>query len=127
MRRILLDTSIFLWWLNDDERLPDRERAVLSDPTTHVWVSAVSFWEITIKKSLQKLRVPSNLLSQVEHNGFHLLPITAEHAIALERLPNLHRDPFDRMLVAQAKAEGLRLFTSDDSLVGYGDWVHLIV
>jgi PIN domain nuclease of toxin-antitoxin system len=92
-----------------------------------VFVSAVSIWEVSIKAALGKLAAdPAELLAEIEPAGFNLLPVTGEHAAAVARLPAVHADPFDRMLVAQAKTEPLLLLTNDSLLAGYGDCVELI-
>ena len=85
-----------------------------------VWVSAATVWEIEIKRSAKRLNAPEDLLEMVEESGFERLPITLEHALAAGRLPLHHRDPFDRMLVAQARLEGLTLATADAGLSAYG-------
>jgi PIN domain nuclease of toxin-antitoxin system len=118
--RLLLDTHIFLWWLSDDSRLGPNERIAISDGGNEIFVSAMSFAEIAIKRSLGKLEAPSELFATLAHEGFEELPLLARHAVALESLPWHHRDPFDRMLVAQAITENLTLVTHDDRIVEYG-------
>jgi len=117
--RLLLDTHVFLWWLEGSERLAPPTETLLTDPTTTVVVSAASIWEIEIKRSLGRLTAPDDVLEQVPANSFDLLPISGGHAVAAARLPRHHDDPFDRMLVAQAIAEGLTLVTRDARMADY--------
>jgi PIN domain nuclease of toxin-antitoxin system len=111
--KLLLDTHALLWWLADDPKLTREARAAISKRSCAVFVSAASAWEIAIKQALAKLEAPSDLENQLELNGFEPLPITIDHAYAAGTLPPHHDDPFDRMLVAQALAEGLTLVTKD--------------
>lgn len=125
MRRVLLDTHLLLWAVADPHKLPRDARHRID--TSDVFVSAVSIWEVSIKAALGKLSADSGeLLAELEPAGFHLLPITGEHAAAVTHLPPIHADPFDRMLVAQAKIEPLTLLTNDAMLAGYGDHVELV-
>jgi len=115
---LLLDTHVILWWLIDDPALSAEVKARLdSDPD--VYVSAASIWEIAIKQSIGKLAEPADLAEVVRASDFRELPITAEHAIVAGRLPLLHRDPFDRMLVAQARCEDLTLARRDPHIGRY--------
>jgi PIN domain nuclease of toxin-antitoxin system len=118
--RLLLDTHILLWWMADDPALPQAARQAIADPDNEVLVSAAAVWEIAIKQASGKLEAPLDLLPAVAENDFGLLAITAVHALAAGALPPLHADPFDRMLVAQAQAEGLTLVTVDSRLADYG-------
>jgi len=120
MRRLLLDTHTFLWWLADDPRLASVARDIIADNRNTVYVSAVTGWEIAIKKALGKLDAPDDLDSFVEKEGFEHLPITFYHAEQAGALPVHHKDPFDRMLVAQAQAEGLLIMTADQIIPQYG-------
>ena len=117
--KLLLDTHVLLWWLADDARLGREARAVVSSSEHVVYVSAVTIWEIVIKRAMGKLELPDDFSAVVEASGFLTLPITASHAWALGFLPLLHRDPFDRMLVAQACAEGMTLVSADGQLGQY--------
>jgi PIN domain nuclease of toxin-antitoxin system len=117
--RLLLDTHALLWWLAD-EGLNDRAREAIADPANLVAVSAASAWEISIKKALGKLAVPDDLEQQVQAGGLVPLPIGIAHGIAAGRLPRHHDDPFDRMLIAQALAEGLTIVTRDKRFDNYG-------
>lgn len=110
---------MLLWWLANDQRLGETARASLADATNRVCVSAVSIWEVRIKQRIGKLELPPSFADAVENSGFDDLPFTSIHAHAVERLPEHHRDPFDRALVAQAKIEGLTLVTADARLASY--------
>jgi PIN domain nuclease of toxin-antitoxin system len=116
--RLLLDTHALLWWLAD-EGLTDQSRNAVADPANLVMVSAVSAWEISIKKALGKLAVPDDLERQVDDGGFTPLSISIAHGIAAGELPRHHDDPFDRMLIAQAFAEGLTIVTHDKRFADY--------
>jgi len=116
---LLLDTHALLWWLADDAGLSRAARASIGDPNHIVYVSAVTAWEISIKRALGKLDAPSDLAAAVSASGFQELPITIAHAMAAGQLPNMHSDPFDRMLVAQAMLENLTLVTRDERIASY--------
>ena len=120
MRRLLLDSHTLLWWLADDPQFGRNARALVEDVRNPVMVSAASAWEISIKKAMGKLEAPEGLSDVIEEEGFESLPITFFHGERAGALPPLHRDPFDRMLVAQAQAEGLELVTADDNIQQYG-------
>lgn len=123
--RILLDTHLLLWALAEPEKLSVTTRKRLD--VAEVFVSAASVWEVSIKVALGKLEAdPSELLAAIEPAGFELLPITGLHAAAVAALPLLHRDPFDRMLAAQARTEPLILLTNDTVLEQYGPGIELI-
>ncbi|MGI9008804.1 MAG: type II toxin-antitoxin system VapC family toxin [Streptosporangiaceae bacterium] len=109
---MLLDPHVVLWWLTDDRELPDEIKDRL-DGDPDVRVSAATVWEIAIKQGLGKITGPPDLPERVRDSGFRELPIGVDHAMAAGRLPPIHRDPFDRMLVAQARCEGLTLVTRD--------------
>jgi len=109
---LLLDTHIVLWWLTDDTTLADEIKGRL-DHEPDVFVSAATIWEVAIKQAIGKLPEPSGLPELIRDSGFAELPITSQHAVTAGRLPPIHRDPFDRMLVAQAKHENLTLVTRD--------------
>ncbi|MBI9082059.1 MAG: type II toxin-antitoxin system VapC family toxin [Desulfobacterales bacterium] len=111
---LLMDTHILLWWLADDPKLTESERSAIADVGNLVVVSAVVIWEIRIKQALGKLKIASNFYRVVHQQGFELLSVSPDHAYAVGDLPLHHRDPFDRMLVAQAATEGLTLITHDD-------------
>ena len=116
--RLLLDTNVLLWWLIEDSRLTRAVRKLLIDAEA-VFVSPVSAWEIEIKRAIGKLDAPRDLEGANQKSNIRHLNLTDAHAIAAGRLPQLHRDPFDRMLIAQAQMESLTLVTSDAALKGY--------
>ena len=120
MRRLLLDTHAFLWWLSDDPALGTDARQIIGEPRNQVMVSAASIWEISIKQTKGMLEAPEDLEVLVEHEGFSKLPISLFHGQQAAKLPDIHRDPFDRMLIAQAQAEGLELMTADNIIPQYG-------
>lgn len=120
MKRLLLDTHTLLWWLADDPQLGPGARALIQDERNEVYVSAASAWEISIKKALGKLVAPDDLDGIVEKEGFEKLSISFFHGEKAGELPPLHRDPFDRMLIAQAQAEGLDIITGDRAIAAYG-------
>ena len=117
--RLLLDTHVLLWWLDDAPRLSGEVRDAIASPRNLVYTSAVTAWEIVIKRSLGKLEIPVDWSDAVSSEPFRKLPVTWEHALDVESLPELHRDPFDRLLIAQARVEGLMLVTCDDIVVRY--------
>ena len=117
--RLLVDTHVFLWWRGDDPRLGEAERAAIRDGQNDVFLSAASIWEIAIKQSLGRLQIPEPASAAAVRLGFEPLQISFAHAEATAQLPPRHRDPFDRLLVAQAKLEGLTLVTQDPSIREY--------
>lgn len=118
--RVLLDTNVVVWLLlGRREQIPDRVREVLAEPRNPVLVSAASVWEIAIKRSVGKLRIEPRWPAALKRLGFEHCPVTAEHAAAVESLPWLHRDPFDRLLVAQAMLEDVSLVTADSRIRSY--------
>ena len=124
--RLLLDTHIFLWCVNDDRRLTKAARALLSG-ATEIYVSSGSIWEAVIKSKLGKLDVDIDaLVSSIADSGFVELPVTAKHAAAVGKLPDVHGDPFDRLLIAQALSEPLRFLTADKLLCQYSDLVEFV-
>lgn len=120
MKNILIDTHVLLWWLSDNASLGKKSRNIISDERNDIYVSAVSTWEISIKKNKGLLKAPDNIDAIVEDEGFSKLPISLFHGEQAGNLPNIHRDPFDRMLIAQAQAEGLELMTTDKVIPEYG-------
>ena len=120
--RVLLDTHLLLWALSRPSKLSAATRKQIV--AAEVFVSAASIWEVSIKSALGKLAAnPSEVLAGIEPAGFSLQPITGEHAAKVAELPMLHKDPFDRMLVAQASVEPMLLLTNDEALRGYGSFV----
>ena len=129
--RLLLDTHIALWAITGDKRLPQAAATLIENPHHVIFISAASLWEITIKYGLAKGR-PNDMpvsgpdaLIYFRAAGYRSLPVTAEHAITVTELPDLHRDPFDRLLVAQARHEPLRLLTHDPMVKAYGESIML--
>jgi PIN domain nuclease of toxin-antitoxin system len=115
--RLLLDSHIFVWWLDDDRRLGQEARNLITDQNNLIHVSAASIWELEIKQALGRLTIRSaELLPHIAANGFIELPISAEHAVMAARLPRHHADPFDRMLIAQALSEALVLLSDDAAM-----------
>ena len=117
--RLLLDTHVLLWWLADDSSLGEEARARISNPGSAVFVSAVTVWEVSIKRALGKLESPSDLLEQIAASRFEPLGISFTHAHDAGALPRHHDDPFDRILVAQALAENLTVVTRDERIPLY--------
>lgn len=124
--RLLLDTHIYIWAVMGNRRLSASARKMIVD-ADDVYVSAASIWEAAIKAGLGKLDADPDLLaSEIARSGFIELPVRAAHAAMVRKLPDIHRDPFDRLLIAQALVEPLRLVTSDESLAAYSDLVVLV-
>jgi PIN domain nuclease of toxin-antitoxin system len=121
--KILLDTHILLWWLDNSPALSENFRKLIRDPENTVFISAVTLWEIWLKQSLGKLKLPSNFKELLVMEVFENLALTARQAAAVAELPWHHRDPFDRMLVAQAQVERLTLLSADRHLAAYGDFI----
>ncbi len=116
---LLLDTHILLWWLAASSELPESAEKLLRDNKNPVFVSSATMWEIAIKRSLGKLDIPNTYRDDIADQGFRELSITWDHARKTELLPSINRDPFDRMLVAQALSEDLTLVTADDNIRKY--------
>lgn len=116
---LLLDTHVLLWWLDDNPALGETSRQAIADPSHLVFMSAVSIWEIVIKKALGKLDAPDELAEVLDEQPFHYLDMTAEHAFRVGKLPLHHRDPFDRLLIAQSLVDGLTLVTGDSDIRKY--------
>ena len=118
---LLMDTHVFLWFVNGDTKL-SKEMLQVIETEEKVWVSVISFWELAIKSSLGKLTLPcpvSQLMEDCAKMNLSILPIKAQHLEQLEHLPWIHRDPFDRLLICQAQAEGLKLATVDENIRQY--------
>jgi PIN domain nuclease of toxin-antitoxin system len=118
----LLDTHVLLWTLVDPDKVPGPMRRLLEDRANRVWFSAVSIWEIAIKHSLGKDDFPvepATIWKAARETGLEELAVTAEHAVGVDTLPWLHRDPFDRLLVAQARADGMKLLSLDPDVNAY--------
>lgn len=121
--RLLLDTHAFLWWVTDDDRMSERGGALIADGANDVYFSTASAWEIVIKAGLGRIDLSGDAWSltpeHLERNAFQVLPIHVSHAVAVIALPDVHRDPFDRMLVAQALTENLTIVSADQGLARY--------
>ena len=130
--RILLDTHIAIWAINDDKKLNAPARKIINNPDAAIMISAVSIWEIAIKHALGRARddaVPftgADALKIFRQFDFEMIDIVPEHAAMIEELAPIHGDPFDRLLVAQAMHEGLTLLTHDQTLSAYGDFVQVV-
>lgn len=124
--RLLLDTHIILWLAGEPDKLSVEARALLLDVSNKLYFSAASIWEIVIKRGLGRddFKVdPQRLRKQLVINGYEEIAISSDHALAVELLPMLHKDPFDRILIAQARAEGMLLLTADNQISLYGDGI----
>jgi PIN domain nuclease of toxin-antitoxin system len=123
---LLLDTHILLWAAGQPEKLSEPARACLLDATRQLYFSPVSLWEISIKRGLGRADFsvdPRRLWRMLLANGYRELRVASEHTIAVNALPPLHKDPFDRLLLAQARVEGMELLTADAALAAYGEGV----
>ncbi len=121
--RVLLDTHVLLWWLQDDPRISARVRDLIADDESDVLVSVATIWEIAIKAGLGQLELPSDLQGflrqELTDNAFSCLSVTFEHAVGVRDLPQPHRDPFDRILVVQSRLEDVPLVSHDARLTAY--------
>ncbi|NLF07474.1 MAG: type II toxin-antitoxin system VapC family toxin [Pirellulaceae bacterium] len=118
--KLLLDTHVLLWWLEDQQRISQEALSAIRDQENPVFVSAATVWEIKIKKSIGKLTAPDDLEEVINDCRFSQLGISIRHATALRALPFHHRDPFDRMLIAQANMENMTIVTRDSDIIQYG-------
>ena len=128
--RLLLDTHIVVWWALGDPRLSQRGRGLIGDDTNDIWVSVATIWEVAIKNALRRGdgmgisgKDVAGLLAEA---GFAVMPVQPAHVTAVETMPRLHGDPFDRMLIAQAQVETMRLVTHDGELAAYGEHVLIV-
>ncbi len=117
--KYLLDTHVILWWLLDPKELNKKARDIISDRSHLLFTSSVSFWEMAIKSSIGRLNLPNNMIELLKNEKIDTLPLTAEDALSVVDLPILHNDPFDRMLVVQAKRHDMVLITRDSKLGQY--------
>ncbi len=124
--RLLLDTHLLLWWLMENRELGREAKALIADSDNTIFVSTVSLWEVWLKQSLGKLRLPPDFQARLDAESFEILPLSGAHARKVAELPWLHRDPFDRMLVAQAMTEPAHLLTADSLLSAYSELVRVI-
>ncbi len=123
---LLLDTHVALWAITDNPKLSQKARDLIASPKTNVWISAANVWEIAIKHSLGRGDMPvsgRDAMRYFQESGYRFLPVEAEHAVAVEELPAHHQDPFDRILVAQALVEPMRLLTHDPLVALYSDTI----
>jgi PIN domain nuclease of toxin-antitoxin system len=123
VKAVLLDAHALLWWLENDRRLSIGARKAIQEPTTQVFVSAGSLWEIAIKHRIGKLKAPKlidDFQRELDAEGFVELPISAKHAIRAALLPANHKDPFDRLLIAQAEIENVPIVSRDSEFDNYG-------
>jgi PIN domain nuclease of toxin-antitoxin system len=119
--KILLDTNALIWWLTDNPKLSPKARALLADSRNELITSIVSLWELTIKWRVGKLEHQGSVFANLlDDEDIALLPIHSDHLAVLEDLPMHHKDPFDQLILAQAKAEGATVMTSDAAMLGYG-------
>ncbi len=126
---LLLDTHLLLWAASEPNRLSAKARALLLDPANHLVFSSASLWEVSIKSVLERSDFnvdPRRLWRMLLVNGYRELPVTSEHSVAVNDLPPLHKDPFDRILIAQARVEGLILLTVDKTVAKYGEGVQKV-
>ncbi len=125
--KLLLDTHILLWWLNDDEKLSEKLKLLIEQPENDVYVSHISLWEMQIKIMIGRLHADLDaIVRQLPKNDFLELPSRTAHILTLSRLPMHHQDPFDRMLIAQAISEPLHFVTCDRQITRYQDLLSLI-
>jgi len=117
--KFLLDTHVLLWWLSDDPSLTSNHRRIIMDQRNSCFVSAATIWEISIKTGLGKLVVADEYLETIRSQGFLELAVSWEHANAIKRLPEHHKDPFDRILIAQAQCERMDLLSIDEDIKKY--------
>ncbi|MBX3172447.1 MAG: type II toxin-antitoxin system VapC family toxin [Candidatus Eremiobacteraeota bacterium] len=117
--RILLDTHFLLWWIAGARELGDNARTIIANPENLIFYSAASLWELRIKEGTGKLELPEDFFSALSQEAFEALAVTARHTEGLRKLPFHHRDPFDRMLIAQARLENLTLLTRDQVVTLY--------
>lgn len=117
--KYLIDTQFFIWLMEKSNKVPEGLIDFLANPQHQIFLSVASIWELIIKKGKKKLKVPKNIKKDVNKSGFVLLPIEASHVMRLEKLPNLHSDPFDRILIAQSMVEDMILVTSDTTMQQY--------
>jgi PIN domain nuclease of toxin-antitoxin system len=122
--KLLLDTHVWLWWNTEPEKLAQRTHRQIKNARNEVFLSSASVWEMAVKKRLGKLPLPEPVVAYVARrlgtDDIKAIAVTYEHAAAVETLELLHRDPFDRLLIVQARHEGMRLLTADDQVLAYG-------
>jgi PIN domain nuclease of toxin-antitoxin system len=117
--KYLLDTHVLLWWLTEPEKIHTKAKKIIRDKANEIYVSSASCWEMAIKKSIGRLTLPHNILETIAHEGFHILSIHPEECLGIADLPMVHTDPFDRLLVMQAKLYDLVIITRDGKISEY--------
>ena len=115
----LLDTHVLLWWFTTPTKIKPKAQKIIRDKSNTIFLSSVSFWEMAIKKSIGRLTLPHNLLEAVAAENFKILPIMPDECLGVADLPMLHADPFDRLLILQAKLNDLVLITRDEKIIQY--------
>ena len=117
--KYLLDTHVVLWWLEDPKKINIKARKIISDKKNEVYISSISFWEMAIKKGLNRLKLPANILEILNAENFKFLGLLPEEALSVADLPMIHNDPFDRILIMQTKLNDMILITRDEQLSKY--------
>lgn len=117
--KYLLDTHVVLWWLIEPQTIAAKARTIILNRNNKIFISSVSFWEMVVKENLGRLTLPQNMIELLKNEGFEMLPFVYEEAFAIIDLPDIHQDPFDRMLIAQAKYNDLVFITRDQKLLKY--------
>ncbi len=117
--KYLLDTHMVLWWLTDPDTIQKKAQKIIRDRSNVVYISSASLWEMAIKKSIGRLTLPHNLIEMIAMESFKILPITAEESLGVADLPMHHTDPFDRLLIMQAKLNDLIIITRDSKMADY--------
>jgi PIN domain nuclease of toxin-antitoxin system len=115
----LLDTHVLLWWLANPKQLSQKSQNIITDKANRIFVSSISMWEMAIKQELGRLEIPINILSILQAENITMLPLTAEEGLGVVNLPKLHSDPFDRILIVQAKLNNLVFITKDKKIMEY--------
>lgn len=117
--RYLLDTHVFIWAMENKKRLPESIKNEIINPSNTIFVSVATVWELIIKSAKKKLKAPKDIKGDIAASNFQLLSIEIEHVLNVRKLPDIHKDPFDRILITQAKVEKLTLITSDPKIWKY--------
>jgi PIN domain nuclease of toxin-antitoxin system len=115
----LLDTDVLICWLIEPKKLSNRVREIIEEPDNKIFISCISLWEMALKQDVGKLRMPMNILTTIHADNIQILPLAAEEALAVINLPKLHLDPFDRLLLTQAKLNDLIVITKDQIMTKY--------
>ena len=121
--KILLDTHILLWAVSDSYKLSVKHTELIENPNNIIFISIATLWELTIKQSLGKIDLPENFLTDLTRHGYEIMKVEIDHLIALKQLPLYHRDPFDRIIIAQAMAEQCYLLTVDHEIEKYSAYL----